>query len=172
MILIRGTSRRVEASTGAAQPGVASTVQLRPAKAADVPLIQRAILRERLNPLALDPARFTVAERVNQADGSCQVVGFGQLKPLGSAALELSSLVVEPEARWVRPAESQQGLELSFHEHAGQVLHLHDRPAAVCYSRHPRLIAITVTSIGGSLQGLQACCIHSFFPDYADTAAS
>lgn len=44
----------------------------------------------------LQPERFTVAERAT--DG--KVVGFGQVKPLaGGSALELASLVVEPEER-------------------------------------------------------------------------
>ena len=49
----------------------------------------------RMNPLGLDVRRFLVAE-----DESGQVVGCGQLAPLGSpGALELRSLVVEPGNR-------------------------------------------------------------------------
>lgn len=76
-------------------------VQLRPGRAADRPAFLRGILREKLNPLSLDPARFTVAERTDGGSGGGgQVVGFGQIKPLGGCALELSTLIVAEEERW------------------------------------------------------------------------
>ena len=76
-------------------------LRLRPGRPADGAVIRREVFREVLNPLGLDPSRFTVAERQAE-DGSTQVLGFGQIKPLGGssgaggdpAALELASLVV------------------------------------------------------------------------------
>ena len=57
--------------------------------------ILSALLKERLNPLSLDLSKFVAAR--TPADGS--LAGFGQLKPLGEDAMELSSLVVLPPHR-------------------------------------------------------------------------
>ena len=82
-------------------------LRLRPGRPADGALIRREVFREVLNPLGLDPSRFTVAERQAE-DGSARVLGFGQIKPLsgsgrgsggGPAALELASLVVLEQER-------------------------------------------------------------------------
>jgi hypothetical protein len=72
---------------------------LRPGRADDKPAILRGIWREKLNPLSVDPTRFTVAERSPGGGGGTAVVGFGQVKPLGGEALELASLVVEDSER-------------------------------------------------------------------------
>ena len=63
-------------------------VTLRPAVAAEGPLIRRLVLRNNLNPFDLDWRRFTVA-----ADETDQLVGFGQIKLHGDVA-ELASVVV------------------------------------------------------------------------------
>lgn len=72
-------------------------LRLRPGVPADRPAFIRGILREKLNPLALDPARFTVAERGRGENA--HVLGFGQIKPLGQQALELSTLIVDESER-------------------------------------------------------------------------
>jgi N-acetylglutamate synthase-like GNAT family acetyltransferase len=60
------------------------------------------VLREKMNPLGLQAARFVVAE---DDGGGCQgrwLSGVGQLKPLpggDSELLELASLVVAPQCR-------------------------------------------------------------------------
>ena len=61
-----------------------------------------------MNPLGLDPLRFTVAE----GPGGGELLGFGQLRPLGfegsgggeggaPPTLELATLIVLPPHRWV-----------------------------------------------------------------------
>jgi len=56
------------------------------------------VLREKMNPLGLQAARFVVAE---EDGGGCR--GVGQLKPLpgddNNQLLELASLVVSPQCR-------------------------------------------------------------------------
>lgn len=59
----------------------------------DLPLIATTIVKEKMNPLGLQPTRFYVAE-INGA-----VVGFGQVRPLLPGAVELASLSVLPEHR-------------------------------------------------------------------------
>lgn len=69
-------------------------LQLRPGRPSDRGTLWRLVLQEKLNPLGLEPGRFTVAERGGRP------VGIGQLKPLaGGEALELASLVVEEGER-------------------------------------------------------------------------
>lgn len=80
----------------AALPQLPPGVRLRPGRPEDAPLLSKAVLREKMNPLGLKPERFTVAER----EGSGAVVGFGQVRPLGGeGAQELASLVVEEAER-------------------------------------------------------------------------
>jgi len=87
----------------------------RPGTDADAWTVRASVLREGMNPLGLDPARFIVAEDAATRD----VLGFGQLKPwetlsdregavvrrLGLAPnwdgdlVELASVVVTPSAR-------------------------------------------------------------------------
>ena len=52
------------------------------------------LVRERMNPLSVDPERFLVAW--DEPNG---IAAFGQIRPLGSDASELASLVVEPRYR-------------------------------------------------------------------------
>lgn len=82
-------------------PGVSPSVPtLRRASTADLSTIQKAVLREKMNPLGLDVTRFVIAE-----SSGGEISGFGQLAPLdgsassGSQRLELKSLIVEPEHR-------------------------------------------------------------------------
>jgi N-acetylglutamate synthase-like GNAT family acetyltransferase len=70
---------------------------LRPATAADQPLIRQWVRAARLNTLRLDWHNFLIAEQTNTA--STQVVGIGQLRPHRDGTLELASLVVAPEVR-------------------------------------------------------------------------
>jgi hypothetical protein len=60
--------------------------------------ILKLLLAEKLNPLSLDMHRFVVATSTTPSDQQ-KLIGFGQLKPLDSNSLELSSLVVDPEYR-------------------------------------------------------------------------
>lgn len=83
-----------------ATPQLPLGVRLRSGRAEDKPAILRGIWREKLNPLSVDPTRFTVAERAAAGGAAAAVVGFGQIKPLGGDALELASLVVEEAERW------------------------------------------------------------------------
>lgn len=64
------------AASAAAQAQLPSGVRLRTGGPADAPLLYKAVLREKMNPLGLRPERFTVAER----EGSNAVVGFGQAR--------------------------------------------------------------------------------------------
>ncbi|KAH7617228.1 hypothetical protein NADE_007014 [Nannochloris sp. 'desiccata'] len=62
--------------------------------------IVKFLLAEKLNPLSLDMQRFVVATTTTTPSLEQQkLIGFGQLKPLDSHSLELSSLVVDPEYR-------------------------------------------------------------------------
>ncbi|GIL82380.1 hypothetical protein Vretimale_11801 [Volvox reticuliferus] len=102
-----GESRRLHAHEG---------YYFRPATEADLPTIQRLVLVEKMNPLGLDPRRFTVAccmsiDAAAAADGSAgappaaaPVAGIVQVVPLsssgaGEGAMKLQSLVVSPEHR-------------------------------------------------------------------------
>ncbi|KAL4428498.1 hypothetical protein ABPG75_002587 [Micractinium tetrahymenae] len=83
-------------ASAVAPPQLPPGVRLRPGRPLDAPLLYKAVLREKMNPLGLKPERFTVAER----EGSGAVVGFGQVRPLGGGgSLELASLVVEEAER-------------------------------------------------------------------------
>jgi N-acetylglutamate synthase-like GNAT family acetyltransferase len=64
---------------------------LRPATAADQPIITAIVREAGINPRDLDWPRFIVAER----DG--QVIGVGQVKPHGDGSRELASIAVRPE---------------------------------------------------------------------------
>ena len=66
-------------------------VRFRTGRRSDAVQIQRLVWSERMNPLALDPARFVVATDTNSDD----MIAAGQLVPIG-AAVELRSLVVLP----------------------------------------------------------------------------
>ena len=68
---------------------------LRRGLSSDVPLLRARLLREKMNPLALDPPNFVVALN----DARAEPVGFGQLRPLAASLSELASLVVEPDHR-------------------------------------------------------------------------
>ena len=70
------------------------SVLVRPAVESDAARIRRMVRRERLNPTGLSWPRFLVA-----LDEAGNVIGCGQVKPLGGGARELASLVVEPEWR-------------------------------------------------------------------------
>ncbi|KAG7674981.1 hypothetical protein Ndes2526B_g07825 [Nannochloris sp. 'desiccata'] len=61
--------------------------------------IAKFLLAEKLNPLSLDMQRFVVATTTTPSLEQQKLIGFGQLKPLDSHSLELSSLVVDPEYR-------------------------------------------------------------------------
>ncbi len=62
--------------------------------------ILKTLLAEKLNPLSLDMKRFVVATTSPSPSAEqSRLIGFGQLKPLDTNALELSSLVVDPEYR-------------------------------------------------------------------------
>lgn len=65
-------------------------LHLRPGRPSDRGALWQLALKERLNPLGLDPERCMVAERGGRT------IGVGQLKPLsGGRALKLAPLVVE-----------------------------------------------------------------------------
>ena len=74
-----------------------SAVNLRPATAADQPLITKLVREARLNPLRLAWPNFLIAERVD--GGETRIVGMGQLRPHKDGTQELASLVVVPEAQ-------------------------------------------------------------------------
>lgn len=66
-------------------------VLIRHAAESDARRIRTMVRRERLNPMGLSWTRFLVA-----VDEAGNVVGCGQVKPVGDGARELASLVVEP----------------------------------------------------------------------------
>ena len=78
---------------------------LRPATEADFPEIKTLIRQARINPTKLDWRRFTVA-----VNGSGQMIGCVQLKPVPRGLTELASLVV-------RPAYRHQGIARTLIEH-------------------------------------------------------
>jgi N-acetylglutamate synthase-like GNAT family acetyltransferase len=67
---------------------------LRPATQADAQTIRKIISQVRINPLALDWHRFTLA-----IDASGNVIGCGQIKPHADGSFELASIAVLPEWR-------------------------------------------------------------------------
>jgi N-acetylglutamate synthase-like GNAT family acetyltransferase len=102
-----------------------STPAIRPATAADAAAI-RALVRAqpRMNPTGLDWPNFVVAETAGR------VVGCVQLRPAGTGAVELGSLVVDP-------AERGQGLagrliNAVLARATGRVLVV----TAACHARH------------------------------------
>jgi len=68
-------------------------IVIRPAAAADQPIISAMVRDARLNPFRLHWRDFLVAE----LDG--RIAGTGQVRPHGDGSRELSSLVVAPEQR-------------------------------------------------------------------------
>lgn len=65
----------------------------RPANAADKDLISKMVREENMNPLFIDPVNFLIAQ-----DDEAQVVGIGQVRPLGKN-YELASLAVRKDMR-------------------------------------------------------------------------
>mmetsp|Transcript_13597 Transcript_13597/g.41369 ORF Transcript_13597/g.41369 Transcript_13597/m.41369 type:complete len:182 (+) Transcript_13597:78-623(+) len=70
-------------------------VLFRPAQSSEAPLILSRLIREKMNPIGLQPEHFLIA--CDKPSG--EVAGFGQIRPLGAQACELASLVVEPRYR-------------------------------------------------------------------------
>jgi N-acetylglutamate synthase-like GNAT family acetyltransferase len=68
-------------------------MNIRPARAADQPTIERIIHEAGINPMSLDWRRFVIAE-----DGG-EIVGIGQIKVHSDGSRELASLAVIPERR-------------------------------------------------------------------------
>ena len=64
---------------------------LRPATAADQPIITAIVRQAGINPRDLEWPRFIVAEREGE------VIGVGQVKPHGDGSRELASIAVRPE---------------------------------------------------------------------------
>lgn len=73
---------------------MAENFSLRPATEADFSEIRALIRRVRINPTKLDWRRFTVA-----VNGSGQMIGCAQLKPIPRDLTELASLAVHPAYR-------------------------------------------------------------------------
>lgn len=74
-------------------------VRFRNGSERDMSQIRRLIASERMNLLALDPARFVVA--TNTSTGTNDMIAAGQLVPLQNGAVELRSMVVQPSHRSV-----------------------------------------------------------------------
>ena len=89
-----------ETSTGSVR-----RFSLRPATEADFPAIRALIRQVRINPTKLDWRRFAVA-----VNGSGQMIGCAQLKPVPGELTELASLAVLPNYR-------HQGLARALIEH-------------------------------------------------------
>jgi N-acetylglutamate synthase-like GNAT family acetyltransferase len=68
-------------------------ITVRRAREDDQPVITAMVRRARLNPAGLHWERFVIAERDSRA------VGVAQLRRHSDGAIELASLVVEPESR-------------------------------------------------------------------------
>eukprot|EP00667_Euglena_gracilis_P022491 EG_transcript_25086 len=88
-------------TSGEVVPGavpLGPAIHVRPATAADMPFVQRAMLAERMNPILLRRECFLVAEVVAAA-GVPELWGCGQIRPIGSEAWELASVYVVPERR-------------------------------------------------------------------------
>jgi len=65
----------------------------RSARGSEAPLILARLVRDKMNPLGVEPDRFLLAW--DKPRGS--VAGFGQIRPLGDEACELASLIVEKQ---------------------------------------------------------------------------
>jgi len=96
-------------------------IQLRPAQRKDAPAIWRLIWQVRINPLALDWQRFTLAV---DADG--RMLACAQVKPHGDGTRELASLAVQ--AGW-RGQGLARALIAHFQQQAGPPLYLTCRVA-------------------------------------------
>lgn len=80
---------------GSARPTIAhACTTYRPARASDVQVIRTLVFAEKMNPLIQSHERFVVA-----VDREDEVLGAGQLAPLGEVGAELKSVVVVPEHR-------------------------------------------------------------------------
>lgn len=65
-------------------------VKFRRGRASDAKVIANRVWSEKMNPLGLLPQRFIIAENENS-----DLIGFGQIKPLGEAEQELATLIVD-----------------------------------------------------------------------------
>ena len=91
----RGRCRRrgVRSGTLLSSEGSGGGWRIRAGRASDLGRIRELVVSEAMNPLQLDPARFSVAE-----DAGGRVVGCGQVRQ-GDALVEVRSLVVDAELR-------------------------------------------------------------------------
>jgi len=83
-------------------PAASTASPFRRATPADAPAIRRLVWGARLNPLALDPARFLVLDAEDDggdSDPTSSLVAVGQIVPLEEARVEVRSLVVSPGRR-------------------------------------------------------------------------
>jgi amino-acid N-acetyltransferase len=91
-------------------------VRIRPATAADQPVIRRLVRQAGINPMNLHWPNFLVAEQ----EGA--TVGIGQVKSHNDGTRELASMVVVPERRGHGVGGAI--IERLIADHPGQVLHL------------------------------------------------
>eukprot|EP01024_Parvocaulis_polyphysoides_P001137 TRINITY_DN10315_c1_g1_i1.p1 TRINITY_DN10315_c1_g1~~TRINITY_DN10315_c1_g1_i1.p1 ORF type:complete len:181 (+),score=17.46 TRINITY_DN10315_c1_g1_i1:158-700(+) len=70
-------------------------LKIRKGRQDDINLIRTMVIRERMNPLTLDPLRFIVAEK----DDTKKLAGCVQLADLQNNKKELRTLIVEPDFR-------------------------------------------------------------------------
>ena len=89
-----------------------SNFSLRPATLADASTIRNIISQVRINPLALDWRRFTLA-----IDTGNKVIGCGQIKPHSDGSFELASIAVLPE--WRNKGVARRLIEYLLARHPG-----------------------------------------------------
>jgi N-acetylglutamate synthase-like GNAT family acetyltransferase len=85
---------------------------LRPATLTDASTIRKIISLVRINPLALDWHRFTLA-----IDTDGKVIGCGQIKPHTDGSFELASIAVLPE--WRNQGVARRLIKYLLEQHPG-----------------------------------------------------
>lgn len=96
------------------QKSSAYCFSLRPATSSDASTIRHIISQVRINPLALDWHRFTLA-----VDPYGRVIGCGQVKPHTDGSIELASIAVLPE--WRKHGVARQIIESLLEERSDTI---------------------------------------------------
>jgi GNAT superfamily N-acetyltransferase len=109
---------------------------IHPAAPSHVPIAQRILLSEWMNPLSVSQGHLWVAV----SEGEDTLLGFGQIRPLSDGYKELASLYVVPSERRKGIATQLISTLLEQHEECGEedpiICLLTLRPTVPLYERH------------------------------------
>lgn len=113
--------------------GAVSAYQIRPATLEDVSFARTLLLKEAMNPLSVSPETLLVASDEDDGTNNSAILGFGQIRSIGSNCWELASLYVLPEQRskGVGSALVQALLERNT-ELQSNSSNNNDNPATIC----------------------------------------